>query len=361
MPQSTSTASWAEAQAKRPLALEAAGAAGFDALVASTPPTVRWLLAGRGRPISAPESPYRVTVTADRAVVLVPDIEEPRVEAEERFEELGYEVETFPWFEGPDRVVRELVGGLAAATDSDVEEALAPSRRSLCANERERYRDAGAAAAEAMVACVHALSPEETELEATARLAYEARTRGFFPPVVLVGGEARLGVYRHPLPTEERLGRQALLAVTAERDGLHVSLTRIVSFGPPPKELERLARIAAEVDAVVLAASRPGTRLGEVFAAGARAYADRGYPEEWRFHHQGGLTGYAGREVFAVPDEPTPLPASCAVAWNPSVTGGGKSEDTALVSADGVEVVSRTPELAESEIDGLVRPAIAVL
>ena len=93
----------------------------------------------------------------------------------------------------------------------------------------------------------------------------------------------------------------------------------------------------------------------------ARAYAKQGFPEEWRRHHQGGLTGYRGREVFATPGDSTRLPDACAVAWNPSVTGGGKSEDTALVSPDGVEVVSRTPGLPEWEADGIARPAIVEL
>jgi hypothetical protein len=50
------------------------------------------------------------------------------------------------------------------------------------------------------------------------------------------------------------------------------------------------------------------------------------------------------------------------VAWNPSVTGGGKSEDTALVTAAGIEVVTRTPDLPELETSaGLPRPAIVEL
>jgi antitoxin VapB len=168
-------------------------------------------------------------------------------------------------------------------------------------------------------------------------------------------------VHRHPLPTEAPLGRHALLAVTAEREGLHVSLTRLVSFGEPPADLAERVRAVAEVDAAMLAASRPGTTTGELLDVAAAAYAERGFPEEWRLHHQGGITGYRGREVFAVPGEATQLPPLGAVAWNPSIAGGAKSEDTALVSEDGVEVVTRTASLPELEAGGLVRPAIAVL
>jgi antitoxin VapB len=91
------------------------------------------------------------------------------------------------------------------------------------------------------------------------------------------------------------------------------------------------------------------------------AYAAQGVADEWRRHHQGGLTGYRGREVFAVPEDPTIIPDSAAVAWNPSIGGGGKSEDTALVSPEGVEVITRTPELPELDVDGLPRPGITEL
>jgi Xaa-Pro aminopeptidase len=363
VPPSTSTASSAEAERKRILALEAAREAGYEALAASAPENVRWLLCGRGRPVSASaaESPYTVVVGEGRSCVLVPDIERPRVAAEERFGELGLDVETFPWHEGNARVLARVLAGARAARDADVEHQVGPLRRELCESERARYGAAGADAGEAVVAVLGTLEPALSELEVAGRLASELAARGFSTPVVLVGGEDRMGVYRHPLPTTSPLGRRVLLAVTAERDGLHVSLTRIASFGPPDGELVRLVQASAQVDAVMLHASRPGATLGEVFAAAGDEYARLGFPDEWRLHHQGGLTGYRGREVFAVPGDETPLPSSCAVAWNPSIGGGGKSEDTALVSPDGVEIVSRTPGLPVDESDGIARPAIVEL
>ena len=44
------------------------------------------------------------------------------------------------------------------------------------------------------------------------------------------------------------------------------------------------------------------------------------------------------------------------------MTGGGKSEDTALVTSAGIEVITGTPDLAELQTAaGLPRPAIVVL
>jgi hypothetical protein len=330
-----------EAQAKRSAALAAAGPFATD-----DPAAVRWLLCGRGRPVAAGTSPYTVEVTADAARVWYQDIEGPRVAAEERWEELGYEPMPHPWFEAPpDFVMTHHLQEVRLAFGLGPEEV-------------ERYRRAGSATAEAFVDALETLRPEQRELDAARALSGRLHALGFTTPVVLVGGEARAPVHRHPLPTEAPLGRFALLAVTAERDGLYSSMTRIVSFGPPPPALQHVVAAAAEVDAAVLGAARPGRTLGELFDVIVRAYDALGLTDEWRRHHQGGLTGYQGREVFAVPGDATVLPHASAVAFNPSVTGGGKSEDTVLVTSDGIEVLTRTSVLPELE-NG--RPAIVAL
>ena len=334
-----------ESERKRRAALEAAGRA---PLVVTDPATVRWLLCGRGRPVDVGAADFRIVIRSDAASVLYADIEHSRVLAEERLEELGYELAPFPWWDHPETAHRE--------------HDLAPQRRHLGPEEVDRYRAVGADAAAAFEEAIGALRPELTELEAAGELARAARNRDLVARVNLVAGEERQPVHRHPLPTSAPLGRHALLAFTVERDGLHVSMTRIVSFGPAPRRLEELVQDAAEVDAAVISASRPGATHGELFEVLAEAYERQGFPEEWRRHHQGGLTGYKGREVFAVPGEPTPLPPAGAVAWNPSITGGGKSEDTVLVTAEGHEVLTRTPALGElGTAAGISRAAIAEL
>jgi len=358
VPQPTSTVSSAEAERKRTLLLDAAAA---DAVVATSPSTVRWLLCGRGRPVSTsgPDADYTVVLTPERSLVLFPDIEASRVEAEEHFDELGFEPLAFPWHEGSEGALRDLLDSATTLTGAAVDAVAAPLRRRLGAEEVRRYRAAGADVAEAMVETIGALEPRATETQAAADLGERLLSRGFHAPVLLVAGDERQAVHRHPLPTQAPLGRHALLAATAERHGLHVSLTRLVSFGPAPEGLARLVAAVADVDAAMLRESRPGTTTGSILRVAAAAYAERGFSEEWRRHHQGGITGYRGREVFAVPGEATELSAVCAVAWNPSITGGAKSEDTALVGPEGIEVVTRTPELPEFDVDGLARPGIA--
>lgn len=342
-----------EAEHKRRLALDAAGR-----FVTTDPADVRWLLCGRGRPVAAGTSPYAVELAEGIANVWYQDIERSRIEVEERWQELGYEPVAYPWHEPLPALEADRRGGAPPEQGTG----LGALRIALVPPELERYRAAGGDVAAAFVEVLSTLRPEIEELEAAGELAGRLHARGFTTPVVLVGGDRRAPVHRHPLPTREALGSFALLAVTAERHGLHVSMTRIVSFGTPPAELAHRVRDAAEVDAAALAASRRGVSLGDVFEVLARAYELRGFPEEWRRHHQGGLTGYRGREVFATPGDETVLPDAFAVAWNPSVAGGGKSEDTALVTEDGVEVITRTPGLGElGTAAGIPRPSIVVV
>ena len=133
-----------------------------------------------------------------------------------------------------------------------------------------------------------------------------------------------------------------IASITAVRHGLHASVTRCLSFGPVPPVLQDKHATVVEVDSAYLASSRPGTRLAEAFAAGERMYARGGFYDDWKEHHQGGTTGYAGREVFAQPGSEFRLSAGMAVAWNPTVPGA-KSEDTFLVQDEGIEQLSAAP------------------
>jgi len=185
--------------------------------------------------------------------------------------------------------------------------------------------------------------------------------RNILALVNLVAVDDRIAAYRHPLPTKRRLERTMLVALTGRRHGLHASLTRMMTFGEPEDELAARHAAVLRVDTQYLVESRPAATLRGVMAAAMEQYAAEGFPDEWRLHHQGGLTGYAGREVFATPREGHRLERGQALAWNPSITRV-KSEDTVVVGENGVEVLTSTegwPRVAVELPGGTAsRPAV---
>ncbi|MFC6729956.1 M24 family metallopeptidase, partial [Natronoarchaeum mannanilyticum] len=177
---------------------------------------------------------------------------------------------------------------------------------------------------------------------AALRVALSAR--GIESPVALVGGSERAQKYRHYTPQPVELGDYALLSVTAEKAGLHASVTRAVAFDAPDW-LEERHEAATAVETQALAATQAvgqeGGTASDVFTAVQDAYAAVGHEGEWREHHQGGAAGFAGREWIATPDHDAPVHLPMAYAWNPTVQGA-KSEDTVLVTEDGFEVLTTT-------------------
>ena len=102
---------------------------------------------------------------------------------------------------------------------------------------------------------------------------------GTFREAILaeIAADERIDAYRHPLPTERRIDRRVMVVVGAERYGLHCSATRLISFGAMSNELRRRHDAVVHVDARMIAETRPGRTLGEVFAAAQRAYAEAGF------------------------------------------------------------------------------------
>jgi Xaa-Pro aminopeptidase len=343
---------------------------GLEAVLIGSQAGFAWITAGGDAHVSidSASAAASVLVTTDDAFLLTTNIELNRM-LDEEVTGLGLAAEEWPWHEPeaaratlerlcrPDRAVSELGNlGLDPAPAG-----LTELRYTLLPPEADRYRRLGVDAAEATEAACLAARPGDTELDVAARLAFECGRRNILPLVDLVGTDDRIDRYRHPVPTTRRVGRALLVALTGRRHGLHASLTRMVAFGGADKERVARQRAAARVDTRLLLASRPGAALADVFARGVEQYEAEGFPDQWRMHHQGGLTGYGGREIKAVPSADHRLAAVSAVAWNPSVTGA-KSEDTALVTESGPEVVTRTgawPQVLVELPDGaLERPTI---
>ena len=126
-----------------------------------------------------------------------------------------------------------------------------------------------------------------------------------------------------------------MVSVNARKGGLIVSLTRFVHFGKIPPELKERYEANVCIDCVFMAATPPGSsRERRSCRKGIEAYGAKGYPEEWKLHHQGGSIGYTGRDYRCNFQTPDVVQENQAFTWNPSLTGT-KSEDTILATARG--------------------------
>ena len=313
--------------------------------------------------------------TPQRDYLLADRIEMPRLLAEELGDptaslgtSLPFEPVEFPWHEPARRatLAAELAPGplgadIPIAGARPLAGAVARLRFDLTPAEQERFRALGRVTGAAVEAAARAVAPGMSEWEIAGLLAAETFRRGAAPVVTLVAADERVRRFRHPPATTKKLERYAMLVLCARRHGLIASATRLVHFGPPPPDLRERAHACTQVDAAVLAATRPGTTIGAVFTRLQAAYAEAGFADEWRDHHQGGLAGYENREVVATPGSDVAVRAGQAYAWNPSIAGA-KSEDTVLVSEGGCEVLTATGDwpLVEIEMQGRVvaRPAV---
>ncbi|HEX8499974.1 MAG TPA: M24 family metallopeptidase [Pyrinomonadaceae bacterium] len=318
-----------------------------------------WLTAGGSNGVDLSREPgaCALLVRADgKRYVLASRIEMARILEEELagtdFEpvEYGWEEEkASPTFLA-DLVSSLLEGGSALGSDMPsgpgvkvVEGAVARCRYQLTPPELERFRALGRDAGEVVGAFARAQEPGEPETEVARRLSDALAARGMHSVVTLVASDERLPKYRHPVPSARRWERTLMLVTCARRAGLIASVTRIVCAGEVPDEMRRRTHALARVNARLLAATRPGAVGSEIFKTIADAYADEGFPGEEHLHHQGGACGYRTRDWVAHPASAEVVRDGQAFAWNPSITGT-KAEETCFVMADGVEILTTTPE-----------------
>jgi Xaa-Pro aminopeptidase len=275
-----------------------------------------------------------VLVTRDRSIVLTTNIEADRIATEE-IAGLALPVESYDWFaDGGARAVAAARVPGQLLTDADLADEIVPVRSILSPLEHARMSWLGGRVRDALDQALEGVEIDEPEDFLAADATMILGDAGVRAPVVLVAADDRIDRFRHPLPTRQCIQRRVMLVLVGERWGLHVAATAFRELEPPTPELKRRRRQVERVMKAMVDATREGATLGSVFAATQAAYRAAGFPDEWRLHHQGGSIGYSSRERIAVPDDPTPIRAGMAFAWNPSITGT-KVETTFILGERG--------------------------
>lgn len=333
-----------------------------------------WATAGGSNTVllAAETGVAEVLVTATDAWILTDEIEAQRLQDEQlpkatdglASDGLAYKVYVHPWAQGAQReaFVRDATSGgkvlsdRPTATEAPLPQSMIHQRQIMLPSELDRYRQVGRLASAAMTEVLTQAQPTWTEYQLAGAGAEALWARGLHPALTLAAGDRRLPLYRHPLPSSDAIGRQAMLVFCARGSGLIVSLTRFVCFGGITDQDKKLHRTIAEIEAVALNHSRPETPLNEIYHALAVAYEQQGYPTAIREHHQGGTAGYGARDVVATSETSDRLSANMVIAWNPSIPGA-KIEDTFVLQPDSsLENLSCDPQFPQVEIAGRSRP-----
>ena len=268
---------------------------------------------------------------------------------------------TYPWYdaEQPEKLIRSLVDERRIGADMPwprtelIADEFASLRFVLTAAEQRRFRALCCDCGEILEGIAREVRRGQTERQIAAEIFGQCQRGGITPVVVLVGADDRIAQYRHPLPKDNPVHTYAMLVLVGVRGGLQAALTRLVAVDELPPALIEKHRAVTQIEATYIHHTRPGRTLGQVLAIGAQAYAAAGYPDEWQKHYQGGLCGYAPREVETVPGLDVMVQAYQAAAWLPSISGT-KSEDTFLILPDRNEMLTNTDRwpLLDCVVDG---------
>jgi antitoxin VapB len=343
----------------------------LDGILLQRVDNTAWITCGAGTYVNRarPEAEVSLLITSGQQILYTNNIEAARLEQEEHLTGQGWQFRVSPWYESNPEL-ESTAGTLKLGGDGffpntvDLGSELARLRADLTPEEGERFRRLGRLCAGGMDAAIRSIRPGLSEYEIAACLADIVEALGVEVIVNLVATDERIFKFRHPLPTGRRLEHYAMLVLCGRRQGLVGSITRLVHFGRIPDELRRKAEAVARLDALMIDATRPGRPLSGIFELTAQAYADAGYPGEWKLHHQGGPAGYTPREYVATPASTEQVRLGQVYAWNPSIAGT-KSEDTFLVGETANEILTSIPgwPMLEVGLGGTViaRPAILEL
>lgn len=302
-----------------------------------------WLTGGRGFVgIASTAACGSLLIRQDSVFLIAENMEAGRLWKEQTLENPDIQICDYPWQQPENRThhILKLANGHRILTEKEVEPELFVLRTVMSPYDIDRYRQLARTTSLELEAACRTLYPGMDEYELSSELAQRFIACGLEPITILIGFDERAAQYRHPVPTGAYLHNHALIAVCTRQNGLIVSATRMVCLRRDD-ELVRRQKAAGYVDAVLCGGTRPGMDTANLFVQAQAAYAFQGFAEEWRQHHQGGLTGYMPRELKARETLHHIIREGEVYAWNPSVQGT-KSENTILVTPTGFENLTYT-------------------
>lgn len=311
-----------------------------------------------------------ITVTGER-YILLNIIEEARFIEEEQIEALGFKVLSQPWYEDyTNKYIEDITEGKEIGSDyglfgsQDANSIIADCQLSLLENEIGRYLYLGKTFSKALEQALEDVRPGDTEISVVGQISQKMWEAGVEPVLFLAAGDERILDYRHCIPTDNRIRERLMVSVNARYKGLVTKLTRFVNFGKPNDEFVRQYKDTLDIENGLIEATTVGTDDLDIFRLSQSLYAEKGYPDMWKNHHQGGPQGYTNGYYLITENTHGIVRENQCYCYNPSITGS-KTEDGFIVTEDGPLLITypvsfpvEKAQIGETEI---LRPGVLVL
>lgn len=319
----------------------------YDALLLRKPGNFAWLTSGADNTrAGSAETTACLFVTPTAKVVVTNSVDSVQL-FEAELTGLGFQLKQRAWHESRSVLVEDLCRGRIVASDGgfpgtrDVSVHLAGMRLPMTQLEVARLRELGRRLVHSVEATARNCRPQQTEAELAGEVAHRLIKRRVVPVRIQVAADGRIERFRHWSYGKNVVRHSAVISAVGRWHGLHLGVTRTVSFDPPAQHLRENFNRNALMLATGMAFSRDEWELSEVWKRVKRIYEKFGVPNEWHLAEQAEITAYEPTEVPLVPKSEFTLAAGMPMFWHPSV-GPALAGESILVRDNGYEWLTPT-------------------
>ncbi len=309
-----------------------------------------WLGIRRPHVLSVSEATIaKLIITLDGVFLVANNIEMDRLLKEELDEPLGKIVTsiTFMWYED---YKFPFVDENLLIDEVEIEGEIKLRRMILTEKEMLKAAVLGADLAEITEDVLLHIKKGMTEREVSGMLYKLCIERSIEAGLALCASNKRALVYRHPIVTNEVIEDMAMIILTVRRDGLYSCLSRMIALGQVNEETLRKRDAVLAVECAYMKYSKEGVNIRDVFYKGQEIYKEYGFSDEWKNHHQGGITGYLSREEKMTGHSDIIIKNGMSFSFNPTVPAY-KAEDTFYLKRNNPILTTETSNLPTVKVE----------
>ncbi|MAT15032.1 MAG: hypothetical protein CMJ46_07155 [Planctomyces sp.] len=328
----------------------------FDALLLQKPENLAWFTAGGDfTRMGSSEPAGAIFITPSARLLATNSIDAARI-FDREIPGFGFQVKERPWHESPETLIEDLCRSRRVASDTgqngtkEVSLHLKNLRVGLAERECLLLRELGRQVLHAVEATARHLQRGQSESEVAAQLTHRLIKHNIAPERIQVLADGQGQRYPSWSYGNDPVERYCVISAVGRRDGLHVGVSRTVSFGALPRSVRDAHFRVMLVQATGMYFSQPDWEMYEIWNRIQRIYEKFGHPLEWRRAEQASVLGYKSSEVPLVPNSQFRLEKNMALHWHPSI-GAASVGDSILVKEDGFELLTPLEEWPKIKIE----------